>query len=137
MDYHNSSRKCVKCGTSRNQDNTITTHRFPLPGTNNILRAMVWATYCWPDEDWSSIKTLTALYYKHRVLCSKHFRDDMYIDNAKKRLSKHAVPGTKEYVANILQSLKAKISVDSVVQQVKLSLQHPAAGSTTNLRYCN
>lgn len=73
-----------------------------------------------PDQDWSSVESLTTLYKSCKVLCGRHFQDSCYIDSNKKRLSKFAVPGTRDYVSMQLNSLRSKIP--SIVQQMVIDI---------------
>ncbi|XP_045506280.1 uncharacterized protein LOC123702547 [Colias croceus] len=88
----NNHRKCAKCGRTRAEDMTVTYHRFPNPGTTNITRARVWAKYCWPNEDWTSIESLHSLYNQNKVLCGRHFNSIQFMDDKRQKLSKFAVP---------------------------------------------
>ncbi|KAI5633998.1 THAP domain-containing protein [Phthorimaea operculella] len=91
-------KKCVICGQNQVSDKSVAFHRFPKPGSTNILRATAWATFYNPeDEDWSSVDSLIALYRSCKLLCGRHFQDSCYLVKARKKRSKYEVPGTREH----------------------------------------
>lgn len=83
------SRNCCVCGSSTSKDPTLTLHRFPKPGPKNAQRCELWSKYSFPNDAWSSPKFQDELYTKHKMLCSKHFRNTCFLE---KKLFRTAVP---------------------------------------------
>lgn len=78
-----------------------------------ICRTKAWATYCWPEKDWN-INTLSQLYQQNKVLCGIHFEESCFLDSSKKRISKFAIPGTKEYKLNLIETLRNQAAEEQV-----------------------
>lgn len=58
----------------------------------HFFRARVWATYCWPNQDWASVESLLSLYSSNKVLCGRHFSTSQFYDNKRQKLSIFAIP---------------------------------------------
>ncbi|XP_047039844.1 uncharacterized protein LOC124644481 [Helicoverpa zea] len=97
-------RKCAKCNITAKEDRNLSFHRFPLPGRNTILKARVWAEYCFPMGEWSTEKSLTDLHTQHKMLCSKHFDESAFTSSARTRLNNYAIPiGTEGLMVKFRQ----------------------------------
>ncbi|XP_059053043.1 uncharacterized protein LOC131847470 isoform X2 [Achroia grisella] len=85
-------RKCLKCGSSPADNPETVLFRFPKPGSTNVTRCELWAKYCCPDKQWSSVSFQSKLYSEHRMLCHRHFKESAFVDFASKKLRRFASP---------------------------------------------
>ncbi|KAH9634942.1 hypothetical protein HF086_004342 [Spodoptera exigua] len=57
-----------------------------------VVRAHVWAKFCYPNDNWTSNESLQKLYAQHKMLCGKHFDNSSFTSIDRKRLNKVAIP---------------------------------------------
>lgn len=117
-------RKCAKCNITAAEDRNLSFHRFPLPGRHTMLKARVWAEYCYPTGEWSTEKSLRDLHSQHKMLCSKHFDDSSFTSSARIRLNNYAIPiGTQDLMVKFRQEQCATTSGSE--QDTNISVEKP------------
>ncbi|KPJ10877.1 hypothetical protein RR48_10057 [Papilio machaon] len=106
-------RKCVKCGVTLAKDHTLTFHRFPKIGNGNpetVLRSRIWAEFCFPEENCTDVDFLKKLHTSHKMLCSKHFTEESFINISKTRLNKFSIPIGSEPILEKLRNIPGSSS---------------------------
>ncbi|XP_072158775.1 uncharacterized protein [Bemisia tabaci] len=108
-------RACAKCGHSSSKS-TWSFHRIPKPGGASTEKCRQWASWLYPQSNWESESDLLALYKKSRVVCSSHFTEADFSDNARRTLRRAAVPhvtSTDKSACSLIATIEPPSSIDA------------------------
>ncbi|CAH2088132.1 unnamed protein product [Euphydryas editha] len=124
-------RKCAKCNITALKDGNLSFHRFPLPGRHTLLKARVWAEYCYPTGEWSTEKSLRDLHSQHKMLCKDV---TLSLERCHERLDELGVSVTKsESRIKVLEdNQKEVMDLKSTLSQMQSEMNIQAQSALRN-----